>query len=298
MRFTMLLVLVGGAVTACGGDDGPKARTSCTDDGGCGGGVCFAQECYDACSALEPCATDEVCVRKDRAGTEVDVCLVAAEWDAEKPTCVNSQPDCDRLVAGMCQFVGCHGGTCVVEAMTDGITCERADGQMDVCTAGVCGTAVEPSACDDPTGTWVATIAHPENQIQAPCVVDGQVTQTVTMVVTKVDDAYAMAVETTNNVNAETGECFTYNEDWPGGVFERGVMTITKTADEQKDCNGVPTTVAVTYGFEGALNADCTKIAGTSWKEPADTCNPDSGRFEIPGVTFTKVTETAHAALR
>jgi hypothetical protein len=299
LRAIAVCLVSGGLLLACGGDDGKKVRQSCADDAACGGGVCFEQECYDACTETNPCADDEVCVRKARAGAEVDVCVVAADFFAELPGCVNAQPDCDALVAGVCQIVGCHGGACVVENKNDGIECETPDGGRDFCHAGFCGERTTPVACDSPEGVWTATITHPEEQFRASCVVDNTVTQVVTMTVTP-DDAggYAIEVETTNNVDPDTGECFTYTDQWPGGTFEPGTFTVTKQAEEQHDCGDGTTSITVTFGFEGTLNADCTQIVGTSWKEPADPCNPDSGRWEQSGVTFHKVGAHPMAAFR
>jgi hypothetical protein len=295
-RYALLAcVVVAMAVFACGGDDGKKVRQSCADDATCGGGVCFEQECYEACSETSPCADDEVCVRKEKAGAEVDLCVVAADYLSEHEPCVNSQPDCDDLVRGVCQIVGCHDSACVVEPMTDGIECVRADGEPDVCKAGVCGERVTPTTCDTPAGTWRATIAHPENE--GVCAVDGQVTQVVTLTITPgADGTFSASVETTNNVDYESGECFTHREEWTGGIFEGGTVTLEKESETL--CDGQPVDWPTVYGFQGALSADCTQIAGASWKEPADACNPESGRFDIPGVVFEKVTSTPIAAFR
>jgi|GEM_PF-1785962 len=290
---TMCWVL-GYLLVACGGDDGKKARTTCTDDAVCGGGICFEQECYEACSATDPCADDELCVRKEKAGAEVDLCVVAAEFDAVCTT----EEDCRDLIGGPCAMPACHESACALLPLPDGQPCYGANGQPDVCTAGVCGQA-STDACDDPSGTWKTSVAHPENQSTAPCIVDGMVTQQITMILAKgADGGYTMTIETTNNVNYDTDTCFTYSEEWPGGVLEDGVMSLTKQTQEEKDCGNGPTTVTTTFGFEGTLNADCTQISGTSWKEPADSCNPDSGRYDIPGVTFTKVTSGTAAAFQ
>ena len=290
-----LVVLV-----ACG-SEGKKARTSCTDDGGCSGGVCFEQECYTACSATEPCADDELCVRKERSGAEVDLCLVNAEYyDAGQGECINAQPDCDGLVRGVCQVVGCHDRLCAVEPMNDGILCETRTGGEGTCAAGVC-LGASTGTCLDPAGTWVGSVTHPEDEARASCVIDNQVTQQITLVISPAADGqFAATVETTNNVDPDSGECFTYTEEWTDGVFQDGVVHLEKTHEEMLNCNDsvTPVPVNVTFGFDGALSADCTQITGTSWKEPADACNPDSGRWEEGGVVFTKVTDTSHAAFR
>jgi len=286
------LVLGAMSLVACGGDDGKKARVACTDDGGCGGGMCFEQECYDACTELAPCAADELCVRKDRAGTEIDVCVVAADFAADEPPCVNAQPDCDAIVRGVCQFVGCHEGACLLANVTDGLPCNVPDGQVGTCQAGLCSQGGEPSTCDGPAGTWVGTFTRKDGG-QASCVVDGQVTETLTITLTQGDDGTWSEDGSISNMPDEaSGECPTVPWAFDSIAFDAatGALSMVLTSAKPKVCDTPTGSVEypTRFGFDGTLSADCASLTGDLWIEPAKPCDGDNGRATMATVTLSK----------
>jgi len=99
-------------LAACS-DDTKKRVGSCADDTDCSGGICYAEQCYDACTEQADCAGDEFCVFKTDASSAI--CVVAAEHAG----CVTAA-DCADLVAGDCQKSLCDEETAlcaVVEAI-------------------------------------------------------------------------------------------------------------------------------------------------------------------------------------
>jgi len=150
MNRLVVLLLAFGPV-ACGAG-GKKSRTSCDTDAQCSGGVCFASECYDACTEQHDCSPNELCVFKtDATGRNAAICAVAAEHAG-----CRTVDDCRDLATGPCEITRCDeaGGLCTFDDADDGSRCEpQPDGAggSGTCSSGqcVCDTecpgSVEPS---------------------------------------------------------------------------------------------------------------------------------------------------------
>jgi|GEM_PF-3257129 len=162
MTRPLILLLAALLLAAACADDGKKFRKSCGDDTDCAGGVCFEEQCYDACTSKDDCAADEICVWKSTDGGDVSLCVVAADQagctsagecdgllrlgDCEEAVCGPSQlcqaaPLADCTPGGGDGFVACNEGTVQLTASTpDGLTFDAAG----LPTLGVLGLVGEP----------------------------------------------------------------------------------------------------------------------------------------------------------
>jgi len=142
-RSAAWVVLIASLALSCGGDPG-KTRGSCEGDDDCQGGVCFQQQCYPACTSQDACASDQVCVRKERdGGDEVRICLSASAYAG-----CTSDAACAELVVGACEIAVCADDQrCQVEAREHLSGCELDSGGSGWCEEGVCVPA--PDVVDD-----------------------------------------------------------------------------------------------------------------------------------------------------
>jgi hypothetical protein len=146
-RWSVLGLLALALATGCGGGGGKKARQSCETDEQCGAGVCFEDQCFEACAADDPCAGGEFCVHREADGSQADVCLVASEFGG-----CTGDGDCGEMVHDACHLPACGAtGVCELQQAEDGTPCGTGGG--DQCQAGECVPPVaDPCAgkdCDD-----------------------------------------------------------------------------------------------------------------------------------------------------
>jgi hypothetical protein len=115
-RTVLFLALV--VAAGCGGG-GKKASRSCSLDEDCSGGVCFEEQCFDACG---------------------------------------KQGDCEYMVARFCESPSCgKDQRCVVEVRPDGAGCQPMPADFGTCQAGecVCGDGCLGDASWPPVvGSW------------------------------------------------------------------------------------------------------------------------------------------------
>lgn len=152
-------------------------------------------------------------------------------------------------------------------------------------------------ACDDgedrsncTTGTWHATLTRPGEHV-VPCGSDGQITEDLTLTVVEIEAGGTLcSLETAPNDPPPGEACRGYVQRWNGDPFQEGTFTYVLPAQEWVDCNATRTSVTVNFGIDATVSADCSKIVGTAWQEPADRCDAGSGRWQAP-ITFEKVSE-------
>jgi hypothetical protein len=133
---TLALVLL---VAACG-DGGKKNRTDCSADAECSGGVCFASECYTACTSRDDCATDEVCVWRDSDDGQLSICITAAEQTG----CTN-----DTSCEGLVRLAACEQAACLTDTGLCGVTPLAECTPEDQCGDGQCGPFENCADCAD-----------------------------------------------------------------------------------------------------------------------------------------------------
>jgi len=153
---------------------------------------------------------------------------------------------------------------------------------------GACDPGEGRSTCT--TGTWRATLTSPYEDT-ARCAADGQITQDLTLTVVELEaGGYLCSLETAPNDPPLSEACRGYVQRWNGDPFQEGTFTYVLPAREWVDCNAMKTAVTVTFGIDATISADCARIVGTAWQEPADWCDAGSGRWDAP-ITFVKVSE-------
>jgi len=135
------------AATACGGS-GPKTRASCGDDDACAGGVCFEQQCYDACTSRDDCADDEICVWKDGTSHEVAICLLASDLAG-----CSEPADCQ----GVLRLGACEEPACTAEGLCDAVPRPGCD-EPDACGDDACADTLPDDATDD--GRVTSNVIH------------------------------------------------------------------------------------------------------------------------------------------
>lgn len=140
----LLALLALFALAACA-DDGKKFRKSCGADTDCDGGVCFAQQCYEACTSKDDCGDDEICVWKNDGDRDVSLCVVAAD----QAGCTDDL-ECEGTIrVGACEQAGCSPATGVCDALPlDGCVPEDECGD-DQCTGfETCSDCADDCPCD------------------------------------------------------------------------------------------------------------------------------------------------------
>ena len=145
LKATLTLLVAVMTFTGCGGDDAKTTGQACDLDGDCGDGACFQGTCYAVCDRQGACEEDQLCMTKSRAeGSDVSICVVASAHAG----CAGDA-DCDDLVAGGCEALGCDpdSSLCHFTVADDGATCSDDAGHEGACEAGECVVAC--TDCED-----------------------------------------------------------------------------------------------------------------------------------------------------
>ena len=147
MRWIVGASLAALAAASCGGED-RKARRDCASDADCDSGVCFQQQCYQACTSRDECTDDEICVWRTAEGRQASLCLLASDLAG----CVEPA-DCQDLL----RLAACEDATCTVDGLCD--TVPRAGClDPDACAGDACGDGSDGDTTDGSRLT--STIIH------------------------------------------------------------------------------------------------------------------------------------------
>ena len=139
LRTTVTILALAMTLSACG-DGGKKTRTDCTSDGDCQGGVCYAEECYTACTSRDDCGADETCVWRDDDDGQLSICITAAEQTG----CTN-----DSSCEGLVRLAACEQAACLTDTGLCGVTSLAECTPEDLCGDGRCGPFENCADCAD-----------------------------------------------------------------------------------------------------------------------------------------------------
>jgi hypothetical protein len=287
----LLVILL--TLGACDGDSA-KTTSSCATDDDCAAGICHDTTCYQICSESAACEAQELCAtRTSDQGREVAICVAASAFAG----CAGPD-DCAAVVPGPCGAVACDADAslCVVRPLEDGLPCTDAQGASAECAAGACGGGGEGEGCaagatrpeDCPAGTWAITFTRAVEG-EGACVVDGQVTQTLTLVLAWGEAGQLTVSSTsTNNYDPYEGTCFEYTSEIEDVSYDATTGAFEMVQHAELQCPGQEERAPMTYGYSGTVDACCARIVGEGWTDPENPCEPDSRRTAEP-MTYERV---------